>query len=169
MRTINEGDREGALRLVDRGHASLVRDRSTLDEIRAAIGELTAAPVSPRHDGLPWTVGELAHWLGVTPATLRAWEHAGILGPARDPSGSRWYDADDVRDAEMAHLLRRGGYGLLQIGGVIRQVRIAGGAAELAAALGDWQQRLTDRGLAMLTAAARLDEYLRTLDAVRQG
>ncbi|MBO1420048.1 MerR family transcriptional regulator, partial [Streptomyces sp. FH025] len=90
------------------------------------------------------------------------WEQAGILSPARDrATGHRVYRADDVRDAELAHLLRRGGYLLDHIAAVVRQVRTAGGTDSLAGALDDWQRRLTARGLAMLTAATLLDAYLR--------
>lgn len=47
----------------------------------------------------------------MTPATLRNWEGAGIVAPARDPAtGYCLYQASDIRDAEFAHLLRRGGY-----------------------------------------------------------
>lgn len=46
------------------------------------------------------------------------------------------------------------------------QVRDAGGAEPLAASLGQWRLRLTWRGRAMLSGAARLAEYL---DAVADG
>ncbi|MBD0675296.1 TioE family transcriptional regulator [Streptomyces sp. CBMA156] len=157
-------DRLGdALAELDLGHAQLLRDRETLSAVREAVGHLgdgaagTALPALPG----PRSVGEVAHRLGVTPATLRAWEAAGILTPARDrATGHRRYLPADVRDAELAHLLRRGGYLLDHIATVLRQIRTAGGTGELSAALDGWQQRLTTRGLAMLTASARLDDYL---------
>ena len=103
--------------------------------------------------------GAAAAWS--SEACARAWERAGILRPARDPhSGRREYRADDVRDAELAHLLRRGGYRLAHVAAVVDRVRAAGGTAELAALLVDWRERLTDRGRAMLAAAGRLDAYL---------
>ncbi len=79
-----------------------------------------------------------------------------------------WFDgeihnddsADDIRDAELAHLLRRGGYPLEHIATVVQQVRTAGGAEALAPALEDWRRRLTRRGLAMLEAAAQLGRYM---------
>jgi DNA-binding transcriptional MerR regulator len=159
LRAVNRGDLDTALRVVDAGHVQLQRDRATLRTVEASIGLLGAEPAGD--PGRPFGVGELAHRLGVAPATLRAWERAGILQPARDPhSGRRTYRADDVRDAELAHLLRRGGYLLESVADVVRQVRSAGGTAELAALLADWQERLTARGLAMLAAAGRLAEYL---------
>ncbi|MER6300058.1 MerR family transcriptional regulator [Kitasatospora sp. NPDC001539] len=92
---------------------------------------------------------------------MRTWEAAGILTPTRDrPGGHRTYRPEDLRDAELTHLLRRGGYPLAHIATVIRQVRTAGGTDGLAEALEGWQDRLTARARAMLTAAARLDAYL---------
>ncbi|NUP30054.1 MAG: MerR family transcriptional regulator [Nocardia sp.] len=165
MIAIHDADIDAALKLLDRGHEQLLRDRETLDTVRRAVGYLTAE----HHPGTPGpppvsatrTVGELAHHLDVTPATLRAWENTGILTPERDPAtGYRFYTAADIRDAELAHLLRRGGYGLHRIAAVVEQIRTAGGTETLAGALADWQRRLTARGLAMLAAAGRLGEYL---------
>jgi len=163
MQACNAGDREGALAMIDRGHLQLLRDRETLDAVRGAIGHLTAEPVPVRFTGsAPLTVGELARRLGVTAATLRNWEDAGILAPEREPgTGYRLFRNEDVRDAELAHLLRRGDYPLERIAAVVRQVRTAGGTEELALALDGWGRRLTERGLAMLEAAAHLSRYLR--------
>jgi DNA-binding transcriptional MerR regulator len=112
---------------------------------------------------VPFSIGELAHRLRVTPATLRNWEEAGILVPQRDQAtGYRRFDAGDVRDAELAHLLRRGGYPLEHIATVLEQVREAGGAEALSEALENWQCRLTRQGRAMLDAAAHLSRYLET-------
>ncbi|MET7749621.1 TioE family transcriptional regulator [Micromonospora sp. NPDC005367] len=160
MRAANRGDVDAALRAVDQGHAQLLRDRETLDAVETTVGLLTAAPTGDRPER-PLPVGALAHRLGVTPATLRKWERAGILTPARDRvTRQRHYGPDDVRDAELAHLLRRGGYLLDHIATVMRQVRAADGPEPLAASLDGWRQRLTSRGRAMLVAAARLGEYL---------
>lgn len=165
MRAVHRGDTDAALRAIDRSHVQLQRDRETLDAVEAAIGVLTGPPPSIRSDR-PLLVGHLAHRIGVTPATLRKWERAGILAPRRDrATGHRWYGPDDVRDAELAHLLRRGGYLLDHIATVVQQVRTAGGAEPLAASLSAWRQRLTQRGRAMLTAAAQLTDYLNHLDA----
>lgn len=152
------GDVDRALLVIDRGHAQLLRDRETLDSVRKAVDHLDVPPA----DGATRTIGELAHQLRVTPATIRNWEEAGILTPARDPAtGFRRYDADDVRDARLAHLLRRGGYPLTHIATVVRQVRTAGGTEALAGALDDWQAKLTSQGLAMLAAAAQVNDFLR--------
>ncbi|MEV6831467.1 TioE family transcriptional regulator [Amycolatopsis sp. NPDC051102] len=162
MHAVHDGDVERALTLVDRGHAQLARDRETLNTVRAASGSLPVGAV-PEPAGGERTVGELAHRLGVTAATVRAWERAGILVPGRNPAtGHRVFRAADVRDAELTHLLRRGGYPLTHIATVVEQVRTAGGTESLTQALETWQSRLTGRGLAMLDAAARLSAYLRS-------
>ncbi len=165
MRAATGGDLDAMLRAIDRSHAQLLRDRETLDTVESAISLLTtpAATVPPQR---PLSVGALAHRLGVRPATLRKWERAGILAPVRDRiTQHRVYRTDDVRDAELAHLLRRGGYLLDHIATVVQQVRNAGGPAPLAESLAGWRQRFASRGRAMLVAAARLDEYLLVLDS----
>jgi DNA-binding transcriptional MerR regulator len=160
MRAVNRGEIDAALRVIDDGHALLRRDRDTLDAVEAAVEILAGAGSRP--DGRRTVpISALAHRLGVRPATLRKWERAGILEPVRDPAtGYRAYASEDVRDAELAHLLRRGGYRLDHIADVLRRVRDAGGAGPLAASLHEWRERLTDRGRQMLTAAGRLAEYL---------
>jgi DNA-binding transcriptional MerR regulator len=151
-----------ALTVIDRGHHQVLRDRETLDLVRKAVNHLTAQAPTDRAGDLR-TIGELAHHLGVTAATLRNWEGAGIVAPARDPAtGYRAFRASDVRDAELAHLLRRGGYPLDHIATVVEQIRTAGGTGALNRALDDWQQKLTAQGIAMLTAATQLSGYLDT-------
>ncbi|MGV9347530.1 TioE family transcriptional regulator [Streptomyces spiralis] len=177
MRAVNQGAADEALRLVDESHAQLLDDRRTLEAVERALRglELTAAShpeTASRSDtvsrpdaasGPDGTfIGPLAEQLGIRPATLRTWERAGLVRPRRDPrTGYRVYDEADVRDARLAHQLRRGGYLLEQIAPLIAQVRAAGGLEPLEAALGDWRGRLSARGRAMLTGAAELDAYLR--------
>jgi DNA-binding transcriptional MerR regulator len=158
MRAINRGKPEDALVLIDESHAQLLDDRRTLRAVEAALRDL--GPV-PRDRG-DMFVGPLARRLGIRPATLRKWERAGLVQPRRDPkTGYRVYSAADVRDAQLVHQLRRGGYLLEQIAPLIGQVRSAGGVAPLESTLRDWHARLADRGRAMLTGAAELDAYLR--------
>ncbi|THV42497.1 MerR family DNA-binding transcriptional regulator [Glycomyces buryatensis] len=172
MHALGENDLDDVLMVIDRGHEQLLRDRGTLDAVRAAVRRLTAGPDDAPVDSAnraPFSVGELAHRLRLTPATLRNWEEAEILAPERDPAtGHRRYDAGDVRDAELAHLLRRGGYPLDHIAVVVGQIRSAGDTETLSRALEDWQRRLTDRGLAMLAAAAELSRYLGELESLRR-
>jgi DNA-binding transcriptional MerR regulator len=159
MRAVNEGAAEEAFRLIDETHAQLLDDRRTLQAVESALRDLE--PTTASGPGGRF-IGPLAGTLGIQPATLRKWERAGLVRPRRDPrTGYRVYDEADVRDARLAHQLRRGGYLLEQIAPLIAQVRTAGGLAPLEAALRDWRGRLSARGRAMLAGAAELEAYLR--------
>ena len=160
MRAVNAGDVNGALALLDESHAQLLRDRDTLAAVDAALRDLASEPASPSRRGGIF-IGQLARELGIGPATLRKWEKAGLVEPRRDPeTGYRVYGAAEVRDAHLAHQLRRGGYLLRQISPLIAQVRHAGGVEPLEATIEGWRARLTTRGLSMLAAAAELSTYL---------
>lgn len=164
MHAVLAGNLDDVLMIIDRGHEQLLRDRGTLESVKATIDRLTTGTEADRPPA-PFSIGELAHRLRVTPATLRNWEEAGILAPQRNPvTGYRRFDAVDVRDAELAHLLRRGGYPLEHIATVVQQIRTAGGTTALARSLENWRRRLSERGLAMLEAAALLSHYLRLRD-----
>ncbi|NEB79159.1 MerR family DNA-binding transcriptional regulator [Streptomyces sp. SID14478] len=168
MRAVNDGDLEEAFRLIDMSHVQLLDDRRTLLAVENALRDLepAAAPGPARGSGPGETfIGPLAAELGIRPATLRKWERAGLVRPRRDPhTGYRVYDRADVRDARLAHQLRRGGYLLEQIAPLIDQVRTAGGLEPLEAALSDWHGRLSVRGRALLTGAAELAAYLSERD-----
>ncbi|MFJ4626622.1 TioE family transcriptional regulator [Streptomyces sp. NPDC088847] len=176
MRAVNEGAVEEAFCLIDESHAELLDDRRTLQAVERALRDLDANeatalqpkstavrgtwPTSPSASGTTF-IGPLAAKLGIRPATLRKWERAGLVHPHRDPlTGYRVYGEADVRDARLAHQLRRGGYLLDQIAPLLAQVRAAGGLEPLEAALSDWSDRLSRRGRAMLTGAAELEAYL---------
>ncbi|WP_327701040.1 TioE family transcriptional regulator [Streptomyces decoyicus] len=177
MRAVNRSAAEEAFRLIDESHAQLLDDRRTLRTVENALRDLEPTMASEPGVGAEPGVGSeraavagpggtyigpLADNLGIRPATLRKWEHAGLVRPRRDPlTGYRVYDEADVRDARLAHQLRRGGYLLEQIAPLIAQVRAAGGLEPLEAALRDWHGRLSTRGRAMLTGAAELEAYLR--------
>ena len=162
MRAVNAGDVDAALTLLDESHAQLLRDRETLAAVEKALRDLASSetPAAPGR-GEEVFVGQLARRLGVGPATLRKWERAGLLNPRRDPeTGYRVYSPADVRDARLAHQLRRGGYLLRQIAPLIEQVRHAGGVGPLEATLDGWRDGLTTRGLSMLAGAAELSAYV---------
>ncbi|PRH80322.1 MerR family transcriptional regulator [Streptomyces solincola] len=170
MRAVHEGAMDEVFRLVDESHAQLREDRRTLRAVESALRDLGAEPAaaSARSASGVWPgpggafIGPLAGRLGVRPATLRAWERAGLVRPGRDPrTGYRVYTEADVRDARLVHQLRRGGHLLEQIAPLITRVREAGGLEPLADALLDWHGRLTVRGRALLTGAAELAAYLR--------
>ncbi|GAA0918185.1 TioE family transcriptional regulator [Nonomuraea longicatena] len=160
MRAANRGDDESLFRAIDRAHADLLRERDTLAEVSAALGELAGAEIPAEPDGKGVTIGALAHRLGMHPASVRKWEQAGILRPERDRAGYRLYTAADVRDAQMARHLRRGGYRLSQIRQFTDQLRRAGGTPALGALLSEWRSRLRLRSRAMLSGSRELDLYL---------
>jgi DNA-binding transcriptional MerR regulator len=174
MRAVNDGG--DAYRLIDESHAQLLEDRRTLHAVEGALrsleteadaapnGAAVRGPVAQARPGDTF-IGPLAAKLGIRPATLRTWERAGIVRPRRDVrTGYRVYDEAAVRDAKLAHQLRRGGYLLEQIAPLIAQVRTAGGVGPLEATLRDWHGRLSDRGRAMLAGAAALETYLHARD-----
>ena len=164
MRAINRGDPESAYRLIDAAHADLLAERDTRTEVATALNSLSTSAPAPV-PGRPLTVGELAHRLGVHPATLRTWETEGILHPERDrATGYREYDPAAVRDAEIARQLRRGGYPLSQVAPFLKSLHEAGGPEALATFLAAWQDRLTTRSRNLLTGAAQLDTYLTLLN-----
>lgn len=179
MRAVNDGSVAETVRLIDEGHAQLAEDRRTLEAVENALRDLECgashgcsgradhvAPAGPAE----LSIGPLARRLGVRPATLRKWERADVMHPRRDPlTGYRVYDEADIRDAQLAHQLRRGGYLLSRIAPLIAQVRTAGGLEPLEATLGDWRDRITARGRSMLTGAAALEAYLRALSAGPEG
>lgn len=161
LRAVNAGDNETAYRVIDHGHAQLLHDRATLDEVSQALNALTSVELSTSAQQPPATIGVLAHQLGLHPATLRKWEQAGILRPYRDPAtGYRHYPPDSVRDAHLAHQLRRGGYLLDQIAPCVARVRDAGGLSTLDDTLSSWRATLQRRNRAMLDGSAQLAEYL---------
>ncbi|MFD4257442.1 TioE family transcriptional regulator [Streptomyces sp. NPDC058534] len=168
MRAVNEGAVDEAFRLIDESHAQLLDDRRTLEAVEGALRDLGpgsggTATVTSASEGR--FIGPLARELGIRPATLRKWERAGLVRPERDPlTGYRVYGEADVRDAKLAHQLRRGGYPLARIAPVIEQVRSAGGLEPLEATLRDWHDRLSARGRALLAGAAELEAYLRARD-----
>jgi DNA-binding transcriptional MerR regulator len=159
MGAANDGDTDAALTAIDKSHAQLLHDRQTLAAVERALHDLT--DIEPETSPQTMFIGPLARQLGVRPATLRKWERVGIVTPGRDRrTGYRVYTAADIRDAHLAHQLRRGGYPLQRIAPLTAQVRDAGGIAPLRATLDDWHARLTERGREMLEAAAQFAAYL---------
>jgi DNA-binding transcriptional MerR regulator len=157
MRAVNAGETEQVLRLIDDSHAQLADDRRTLESVEQALSDV--APPRELEPGVTF-IGPLARRLDIRPATLRTWQRAGLIVPRRDPrTGYRVYTSADVRDVLLAHQLRRGGHGLQQIARVLERVRTAGGPEPLQATLQKWRDRLTARGLAMLSGAAALHTY----------
>ena len=106
-------------------------------------------------------VGELAHQLGVRTSTLRVWEAAELLMPARERvTKYRRYGAVQVRDARIINMLRQGRYGFEQIRPVLEGLRKTGSTEALRAAVAERRAAHDRRTRAMIHGAAKLDEYL---------
>jgi DNA-binding transcriptional MerR regulator len=164
LRAVHAGDVAAALALLDAGHAALHEERRALEATSEALEAVVASagpdPGVPR-GGL--RIGEAAALLGVRTSALRVWEAAGLLRPGREPgTGYRRYGRDDVRDARVVGLLRRGNYPLERIRPVLDGLGRSGGTEELRAALAERRTALTVRSAAMLAAAARLHDYVTT-------
>lgn len=159
LRGAHGGDIDEALIGLDAAHSALASDRETFRQVRDALTRISGPEKS---DVVRRAfVGDVARRLGLVPATLRAWERHGIVAPSRDrATGYRIYSDDDVRDARIAHQLRRGGYSLDRIAEIVDQIRAAGGIEDLSAMLAGWQHALSSRGRALLRGAAALDAYL---------
>jgi DNA-binding transcriptional MerR regulator len=171
MRAVHAGDLTLALRTIDEAHEQLLRDRRTLDESSVAVRLLHESDLADGslHRG-DQAIGQLAAHLGISPATLRKWERLGLLQPERDyDTGHRRYAPADLRDAELAHLLRRGGHGLAEIAGALDELRAAKSGRLLGESLARAQQRLDHRARSMLTSSAALDRYLQLRSATADG
>lgn len=155
-----EGRTDDALELVDGGHADLVDRRRVLDGVHRTLAGLVDPSGADIRTGRPIPIGALAHRVGLRAATLRRWERAGLLRPARDRAGYRLYDDADVRDAQVVRELRRGGHPLARIRPLLDELRGAGDASALADALAERRAELTTRARAMLRGAGLLDAYL---------
>ncbi|WP_328562814.1 TioE family transcriptional regulator [Streptomyces coelicoflavus] len=170
LRAVNEGAVDEALQLIDESHAQLLDDRRTLQAVEEALRDLVPEDAGEAPGTADGFIGALARELGIRPATLRKWERAGLVRPRRDPvTGYRRYDEADIRDVRLAHQLRRGGYPLEQIASVLAQVRSAGGVEPLEAALGEWRDRVSVRGRAMVAGAAELEAYLRIRERMEKA
>ncbi|RBY76433.1 MerR family transcriptional regulator [Geodermatophilus sp. TF02-6] len=161
MRAVRAGDLAAALELVDAGHAELQSQRSALRATRRAleaVADEVLADVRAEDDML---IGQVAEALGVRPSTLRSWDAAGLVSPARTGSrGYRSYSPVDVRDARIAHQMRLAYSRLDQIRDVLCALRDSGDATAIRTVVACREAALTGRSRAMVRAAAALDGYL---------
>lgn len=102
-------------------------------------------------------IGEAAQALGVTPKTLRFYEHKGILAPPpRSPAGYRLYSHEDLE--RVRFVLRAKGMGL-----VLDDAQEVLAAAE-AACCGEAAPALTEKLRAKL---AQVEARMRDLEALK--
>lgn len=163
LAAVDAGRVAEALALLDEAHAALHQGRVSLVEIeRTLAAAVERQPAADDPDGL--RVGELARLLGVRTSTLRVWEAAQLLSPAREPGTKyRVYSAQDVRDARIIQTLRESFYLFDRIWPIIDGLRRTGSSEALLEALADRQVSLDQRSAALLEGAARLASYIKVL------
>ncbi|MGW7685370.1 MerR family transcriptional regulator [Kribbella sp. NPDC054772] len=160
MRAVHNGDEALAYRLVDASHAALHEQRLATDAASDALAALAAEQVD-EHTGPSLLVGELAHRLGIRPSALRVWEAAGLLAPTREPGTKyRRYGAEQVRDARIIHMLRKGHYYFEQIKPVLDGLRRTGSTEALRAAIAERRAAHDRQTKAMLYGAALLHDLM---------
>lgn len=142
MTAVTGGRPGDALEALDQAHAQLAVGRDTVRELEAVLHAANPFGSTSPTPTVPYTVGELARHVGVTTATLRGWEEAGIMHPRRHANGHREYTKDDVLDARVAVLLRRGSFPLARIASAIDQIHHHGDASAALARLDEWRQNL---------------------------
>ncbi len=76
---------------MDKRHTTLPVDGEKLDK-------------NGRRLGLP--IGEVSPKVGVSPQTLRAWEHEGLINPRRSEGGTRYYSETDLERLQQIRRLR---------------------------------------------------------------
>lgn len=161
MRAINDDRVDDALEIIDGEHSQLLKDRQTVRTIRSTLADIDSQTLERSPRVQDFTIGDLAQRIGVTSTTLRGWEEFGILNPARQAAtGHRVYTREDVRDAELAYLLRRGKRPLSDIAFIIREIRTAGSATALGEAAAQWACRVNEKGRMLVDASAKLSLYL---------
>ncbi|MBU7600602.1 MerR family transcriptional regulator [Streptomyces sp. P38-E01] len=164
MAAFHAGEPARAWETLDAVHARALADRRTVRLLDAALrtadGRSAACGRGSNSGEQPLGAGELARRVGVTTTALRGWERAGALSPPRGPTGHRRYGREDVRDAELAALLRRSGHGLAEIASVLGEIRLRGDAARARAAVEERARTIDRDARALLSASAALAGYL---------
>lgn len=159
MRAVYADNVSEALTLIDAAHARVHEQRLSLRSIGEALEATVAEPLAAPTE--PLRIGEAAKYLGVRPSALRVWESAGLLSPVRDRGTKyRRFDAEDLRYAQIVHMLRQGHYPLEQIKTILDGLRQAGSSDALRAAIARRQEVLIQVGRAMLAGSAALQQYL---------
>ncbi len=160
MTAVTDGRPGDALDALDHAHTHLAAGRDTVRELEAVLRAANPLDSTTPTPNSTYTVGELARHVGVTPATLRGWEEAGIMHPRRHSNGHREYTKDDVLDARVAVLLRRGSFPLARIASAIDQIHHHGDASAALAQLDEWRLNLDASSRGLLTASAYLSRCL---------
>jgi DNA-binding transcriptional MerR regulator len=104
----------------------------TTGETFESIASLLARPA--KTDDRTRSIGELARECDVTLRALRFYEGKGLLAPTRD-GATRLYGGEDVRRLKLVLRLKRLGFSLVDIRGIIDRILAPGGGDHIAALL----------------------------------
>lgn len=149
------------LALLDAAHARLDAERTELRQAKEAAQAISNEAIEDVRASDSMSVSELATALGVRPSTLRHWDAEDLVIPNRDPvRGTRRYTPTQVRDARIAHQLRKAGYRIAPLRALMPELRRAPRLEEVAAALAAREAGITTRSRALLDGAAALSAVL---------
>jgi DNA-binding transcriptional MerR regulator len=174
MAAVHRGDLNTAVARIDRAHAQLDRERERIQQALRAFEVVVTHPLDadPRmaaaleqmtRQGAPLRIGQLADLLGVRTSTLRFWEGAGLVRPARErATGYRVFDVPAARDAHLVRLLREGNFPMTIIRAALDEMHSSpdGRPERVGAELNRRDSELRERSLARLRADAALVAYL---------
>jgi DNA-binding transcriptional MerR regulator len=161
VRAVHESAVSRVLALLDAAHARLDTERTELRLAKEATEAISGEPVEDVRPVDAMGVSELAAALGVRPSTLRHWDAEGLVVPDRDPvRGTRRYTPVQVRDARIVHQLRRAGYGVAPLRGLMPELRSARRWEDVASALAARDAGIEARSRALLDGAAALSAVL---------
>ncbi|MBF6172201.1 MerR family transcriptional regulator [Nocardia blacklockiae] len=156
LRAARERPLTRMLARLDAAHARLDRERRDLDLATAAVDAITTEPLADPLPSDAMTVSELADALGLRPSTLRHWEAAGLLTPARHTTRARRYTPADVRDARIVHQLRLAGYRIPTLRTLLPHLRDMRRGNDIRTALAARDADIEARSRALLEGAAAL-------------
>lgn len=151
-----------AVRL-DEVHARLAAERAAVQLAREAAAAIVGEPLQAVRPSDAMGIAELAEAVGVRASALRHWEREGLLVSGRTAGNARTYSPAAVRDARVIAELRRAGYGIPRLRGVMRDLRERAPGEpwdDLARRLADRALRLDARSVALLRATAALARAL---------
>jgi DNA-binding transcriptional MerR regulator len=145
----------------------VVHARRALDAIRAEVGTVDSLARSPARELDAMSITELAEALDVRTSTLRFWEREGLVHPDRITSvRARSYAPEAVREARIVAALRRAGYGIPAVHGLMGALGHSHGLEEADRILRVRLDALAARTVALLRAGTDLADVL---DAITAG
>ncbi|MFC9361713.1 MerR family transcriptional regulator [Rhodococcus sp. NPDC057014] len=157
VRSVHTCPASTTVALLDAAHARLHSERAALALAKKAAAVISAEPIEDVRASDWMGVAELAGALGVRSSTLRHWDAEGLVIPDRNaPAGARRYSPSQVRDARIVHQLRKAGYRIAPLRGLMAQLRRAPGSGDIDAALAVRGETLTTSSRALVDATAAL-------------